>query len=316
MALNTTASLPALTPAIYYKQTLLKLFDVNTVFYKLGTKTTLPKNSGKRVTWQKSAVLSVSTTPLVSGTPPTDRSLTITDVYADVSQYGDVVKMTDFLESTSIQKVGKLASERLGKQAALTIDTIIRDELDGTLPNQFASGATTLAGVGNTEVLNAKEILKALITLQDSSVGPHSSDGYVLVLAPKCKGDLMNDTADGSWLDVQKYIDPSSKRPITGDCGKLFDTRIIMSANISSTTTDTKNSERVYSNIFLGEECYGVVDLGGTNIQMFNKPLGSAGSLDPINQIASMGWKSPGFAAKNLGGSPDRGLRIRAGSSY
>lgn len=314
--LNTTASHSNIVPDIYYRKKLLTIFDEELQLYKLGVKTPLPQGNGKVVKWNKFSKLSAKTTALVEGTPPTDTALTSSVISTTVYQYGDYIKLTDFLEMTSIQDVAAAASERLGKSAALSIDTIIRDVLDAALPNQFASGGAALTDVGSDEVLTSKELLKARTTLRTALVGPHSNDEYVLVVSPAGEADLMNDTADGSWLDMQKYIDPASKRPINGSIGKIFGVRILRSDNLSSTTTGTKSSQLVYSNLFFGEECYGVVDLGGKNIQTFTKPAGSAGTLDPLNQVGSIGWKAPGFAAKYLGGSPDRGLRIRAGSAY
>jgi N4-gp56 family major capsid protein len=42
------------------------------------------------------------------------------------------------------------------------------------------------------------------------------------------------------------------------------------------------------------DKAYHVVDLAGGGVQMITKPLGSSGSLDPLNQRASMGWKAKG----------------------
>jgi N4-gp56 family major capsid protein len=40
------------------------------------------------------------------------------------------------------------------------------------------------------------------------------------------------------------------------------------------------------------DKAYTTVDLAGGNVQMITKPLGSSGSVDPLNQRASMGWKA------------------------
>lgn len=46
----------------------------------------------------------------------------------------------------------------------------------------------------------------------------------------------------------------------------------------------------VYSTLVLGADAYGVTALEG-NMETFVKPLGSAGSADPLNQRATIGWK-------------------------
>ncbi|MCI8404701.1 MAG: N4-gp56 family major capsid protein [Clostridia bacterium] len=51
------------------------------------------------------------------------------------------------------------------------------------------------------------------------------------------------------------------------------------------------NGKPVYSTLVLGDNAYGVTDPKGT-LENITKPLGSAGSADPLNQRSTMGWKS------------------------
>lgn len=320
MATNTTSTLSANLPSEFYKKTLLTVMDETLQFVPLGVKTNLPSGSGKVVKWLVYDKLSAATSGLTEGVVPSDTSLTTRNVTATVAQYGGFAKISDFLEATAIDPVAESAMERLGKQAALTLDTLVRDVLDTALPNQFANGKASLAATGSTDVLTAKEFLKAVVTLKKNNVGPASGNNYIAVCHPACLGDVMNDTNIGSWVDINKYTQSDSNKIFNGEVGKVYMTRILESANVSSTTTGTLGSATVYSNVFLGEEAFGVVALNGKNIQTFTKPAGSAGSLDPLNQVGTVGWKSLGFVAKYLapfGGShPDRGLRIRAGSSF
>ncbi len=58
------------------------------------------------------------------------------------------------------------------------------------------------------------------------------------------------------------------------------------------------NAKPVYSTVILGADAYGVTALKD-NLQTIVKGLGSAGSADPLNQRATMGWKAH-FLAKIL----------------
>lgn len=49
--------------------------------------------------------------------------------------------------------------------------------------------------------------------------------------------------------------------------------------------------KRVYATFVLGADAYGVTSLEG-NMETFVKSLGSAGSADPLNQRATIGWKA------------------------
>lgn len=305
---------------LYYSKKLLSVLYEQLQLFPLGMKTNLPKGEGKQVKWLRYSKLSAATTALTESVPPTETSLTSQNVTATVAQYGNFVKISDLLETTAIDPVVDSALEILAKQGSLTIDTLIRDELDSNLPNQFANSKANLAATGSSDVLTAKEILKAVITLRKNLVGPHTASDYVAVISPASSGDMQNDTNVGSWVDLNKYTDSNVSKAFNGEIGKVYGCRIMWSHNISSTTSGTLGSATVYSNLVLGEEPFGVVMLDGKSVQTFVKPVGSAGSLDPINQVGTVGWKSLGFVAKYLGGSSngtaDRGLRIRAGSSF
>lgn len=54
---------------------------------------------------------------------------------------------------------------------------------------------------------------------------------------------------------------------------------------------------KVYSTLFLGADAYGVTEVEGGGLQTIIKQLGSAGSGDPLNQRATVGWKAVKTAA-------------------
>ena len=48
----------------------------------------------------------------------------------------------------------------------------------------------------------------------------------------------------------------------------------------------------IYCTIFLGDGAYGVTEINGGGLQYIYKPLGSAGTSDPLNQRETSGWKA------------------------
>ena len=50
------------------------------------------------------------------------------------------------------------------------------------------------------------------------------------------------------------------------------------------------NGKPVYSTLVIGADAYGVTDI--KDVENITKQLGSAGSADPLNQRATMGWKA------------------------
>jgi N4-gp56 family major capsid protein len=304
----------------FYSKKLLSVLEQRLQMYALGVKAVLPRNSGNMIQWLRYQRLAPATTPLVEGIPPTENQLIQNSVIAAIQEYGDFVKISDLLEATAIDPVVESALEHLGRQGALTLDTIIINELVTTLPAQYANNKTSLATVGSSDVFTAKEILKGVITLKKNLVGPMVDDDYIVVAHSASLGDLMNDTNVGSWVDLNKYFDAAAKRPLKGELGKTYGARILESQNIPFTNVGTLGGATVYSNILLGEDAFGVVQLDGKSVQTFVKPVGSAGSLDPLNQVGTVGWKVLGFAAKYMGGvangTSDLGVIIYSGSQF
>jgi len=319
MATMTTISNPSML-WLFYSKTLLETLYKTLQFYPLGEKTNLPAGMGKQAKWLRYQRLAAATTPLTEGVPPTETAINTYNVTADIRQYGAYIRYSDELKLTAIDRI-QGAYEVLAQQGAETLDSIIISELDGsTIPNQFANGKTSLATTGSTDVLTAKEILKSVITLKKAFVGPHTGNDYVGVIHSACSGDVQNDTNVGSWVDLNKYIDPSKMRPFNGEMGKVYGCRLLESQNLTSTTSGTLGSTTVYANYVLGSKCFGVVNLDGKSVEQFVKETGSAGAVDPLNQVGTVGWKAVGFAAKYLGGAAvgtsDLGVRIRAGSQF
>jgi len=48
----------------------------------------------------------------------------------------------------------------------------------------------------------------------------------------------------------------------------------------------------VYSTLIIGANAYGVTEVEGGGLQQFTKQLGSAGTADPLDQRATVGWKA------------------------
>lgn len=54
----------------------------------------------------------------------------------------------------------------------------------------------------------------------------------------------------------------------------------------------------VYSTLILGADAYGVTELSGGGLEHIVKQLGSAGTADPLNQRATVGWKATKVAER------------------
>jgi len=324
MANSTTTSLSS-NLDIYYTRKLLDTLGRKKVIENLGLPPmTIPKGDGEQVKWLRYDEYNVSDPTdflLSEGVVPTEGAITTRNLTATCLSYGNYILTTDKLIYTAVDDVIESHTERLGEHAGQLVELICRAVLEAGLPNQFANSKANLAATGAGDVLNSKEILKAVVNLRAASVGPHESGSYVLVAHPKTIGDIMNDTNVGSWVDVNKYNPDQAKQIMNGEVGKIFGCKVLESDLISSTTTGTLNNATVYSNLLLGKGCFGTVKLGKENVKFYTKAPGSGGaSGDPIDQIASVGYKLLGYIAKYFGGSAqgtsDRGYQIRSASNF
>lgn len=59
-----------------------------------------------------------------------------------------------------------------------------------------------------------------------------------------------------------------------------------------------KGGRNVYSTLIMGADAYGTTELTGGGLEHIVKPLGSAGTADPLNQRSTVGWKATKVAER------------------
>lgn len=318
---QTVSSLPY-NNRIYYQTMLLDRLTKMLRFKQLGKLSlNIPKRMGDTADWMRYSEVHVSdptdylTTEAVVGS---EQAIVSQVVQATVKQYTNYTIIGDKLEFVSRSPVLEDVSEILGDHAAELLDCIIKAELEATLPAQYANSKANLAATGAGDIMTVKEGFKGAIGLGMDNVGPHEMGSYMCVISTAAKGDILNDTNKGGFVDVKQYTDP--KQILAGEIGECYGVRYLESTNLTSTTSGTLSSARVWTNVLLGKGCFGVARLGKENFEMNVKSSGPQSTNDPNNQINTVGYKFMGFVAKYLGGSgngtSDRGRLIYAGSAF
>lgn len=299
---------------LYYEKKLLGTLEPRLQLYKLGKKQKLPLGYGKQVKWLRYAKIASSTSALTEGTAPSEISFTTSNVTADVAQYGQFCKVSDLLSDTAIDPVLQNLAERFGRAAAETVEDLIVAELDASGNIQYVNNRANSNAIVAGDILNHSELLEAVITQKIAYIGPHEMGNYMAVIHPACQYDLLNETAVGSWVDVNKYSGADSQgKIIRGEFGQLYGMRLLVSDKM--TAADNGSSISVKNNYVIGEEAFGVVELDGDSIQMIMKPHDSGGVANPLNQFATCGYKIHGFKAKYLEASSKRVQIIRSSAS-
>lgn len=280
----------------------------------------IPKKSGDTVSWLRTGELHVTdpndykTTETVIGAEQAVQFGTVSATCSEYSNHAIIGDVTVFAgRNNTMDEVVAVMTDH----AKELYDTICRNELQSNLPAQYANGKGSVGALLATDILTVKEGLRAHIGLAKKSVGEHEVGSYVCVIHPASKGDIMNDTNQGSWLDVRRYDNATPL--LRGELGECYGVRYMTSQNIYS-ANDGSGSATVYRNIFLGEGCFGVASLGKNSYELNMKTSGENSTNDPNNQVNTVGYKYLGLVAKYLGGSgnltEDRGRIIYAGSNY
>ena len=284
---TTQASLSP-TMQTYYDKKLLARLLPELVHLKWAQKRPIPKNGGKTINFRQFTPLSQATTPLTEGVKPAGNALNMTQKTATVSQYGDYIEISDILDMTAIDPVLDETADLLGEQAAQTLDVIARDIILAGTSVQYANGRASRATIAAGDNLTVTEIRKARRTLKRANIKPVAGSDYIAIVEPGAVYDLQSDT---KWEEAAKYA--GSTQIFSGEIGRLYGVRFIETSFAKKFTGAGAAGVDVYGTLVFGKDFYGMVDIESSGaVKNIVKPHGSAGTADPLNQIATSGWKA------------------------
>lgn len=280
----------------FYDMTLIDEASAELVHDQFGQKRPIPANGGKTIEFRKYSPLAKAMTALTEGVTPNGKKLNVSTITATVAQYGDYIVQSDVLELTALDNTILEATKLLGKQAGLTLDTVVRNVLvAGTnvnyCPKVAADGTetevTSRASLDKTAKLTVKVVQKAVAKLRANNAKTINGD-YVAIIHPYVAYDLMRDP---EWIDAHKYAQPENL--YTGEIGKVAGVRFVQSSEAAILKDETCPSGlAVFCTLLLAEGAYGVTEITGGGLQTIVKQKGSAGTGDPLDQRSSVGWKA------------------------
>lgn len=276
----------------YYDLELITLAEAELVHDQFGQKRDIPRNGGKSIEFRQFDPLPEATEPLVEGVTPDGESMSAKTVTATLKQYGGYITLSDMVQLTAVDQVLTEATRQIASQAGRTLDTITREILNAGTVVQFADGTVTsrdtLHYTSKTSNCNLSvDAIRRAVRFLEKQDAPRINGRYVGIIHPDCKYDLMNDP---DWRAPHQYVD-------TGDIyeneiGELYGVRFVESSRAKVFSEAGKDGVDVYSTLILGENAYGVTSIQNGGLVHIVKPLGSAGSADPLNQRGSVGWKA------------------------
>ena len=264
----------------FYDMTLIDEASAQLVHDQFGQKRPIPANGGKTIEFRKFSSLPKAMTAITEGVTPNGNKLNVSTITATVKQYGDYIVQSDVLELTSIDNTIVEATKILGKQAGLTLDSVVRNVLIAGTSVQYAGGKEGRTSLTESDKLTVEEIQKAVAFLRAQNA-PTIGGDYVAIIHPYAAYDLMRDP---EWIDAHKYAAPENL--YTGEIGKVAGVRFVQTSEAGIATGG------VFLTMVIGEGAYGVTEITGGGLQTIVKQKGSAGTGDPLDQRSSVGWKA------------------------
>ncbi|MCG3772753.1 MAG: hypothetical protein JW384_03972 [Nitrosomonadaceae bacterium] len=308
MADTTRTQIPAEVNNFYDRSTLERAVPA-LVHSRWAQVRDLPGNSGTdTIKFRRYGSLTANTTALSEGVTPTGTQLSVTDATAVVLYYGDYVTITDKVQWETYDPILTETAEILGEQAGDSLDQLYRDVMVATTTKQYASSASSTATVTSAMKLDRSEVKQAVRTLQGNKAKPVTTminpgtgynttpinRAYIGIISEDTLYDL--DDATG-WIPVEKYPNKSDVMP--DEVGSLAGVRFIMTTNAKVRTAEGSGSIDVHSTLIFGQHAYAQSRIAGKALVNIVKPLGSAGTADPLDQRATSGWKAT-YVAKIL----------------
>lgn len=249
----------------------------------------------------------LATTPLVEGVTPVGRKMANHDVTVQLAQYGDYVTITDVIMDTHTDPVLAQATEILGEQAALTVETLRFNVLKaGT--NVFYNNGTQRTDVNTAiSLTKQRQITTALnrqnakkITSVVASTPDFNTKSVEAAYMALCHPDLETDIRGMSgFKPVADY--GSHTTPFEGEIGSVEQVRYVSSTVIApwadaggakgAMRSTTGVNADVYPVLYFARDAFGIVPLKGKSAMtpMVVNPKPSPG--DPLAQRGTVGWK-------------------------
>lgn len=250
----------------------------------------------------------LATTPLIEGVTPSGNKLANQDYTVTLAQYGDYITITDVVMDTHTDPVLQEATDILGEQAALTVETLRYNVLKaGTnvfYGNNVGGRSSVVTAPSLTDQRRVTTALNRQMAKKITSVVASNPDyatksveaAYMAVCHPDLETDIRGMTG---FVPVASYGPHTS--PFEGEIGSVEQVRYLTSTVIApfadaggakgALRSTSGTSADVYPILFFGRDAFGIVPLKGKSSMtpMVVNPKPAPG--DPLAQRGTVGWK-------------------------
>ena len=230
--------------------------------------------------------LAVSTSALTETSDPDAVAMSDTEVQVTLTEYGRAINITEKAEGQDIYGINARGVNVIARNAAVTFDTLARDQLTAGSNVQFV-GQTAQSSITASDTMSTAEIRKGVARLRGDSA-PHirGSAYYAGFMHPDTTVDLRNETGVNGWGDVVNEADAMRRwQGLVGvyeGVAWVETPRVVISADAGSSTVD------VYDNLIVGDEALAKVfsPTTGPMPKAVRGPI-----VDKLERFRPYGWK-------------------------
>ena len=291
------------------KKSFLENGEPSTVFMRFGTKAS--HQGYKSITWPRLWVMktTLEQAALTEGVTPDGHTNVVKTVTAVPTQLGDYSIISDVLDVETLLPIIAAQGRELANNAGRLIDEYIQDTLaNSSIGVIYAGDAANRASLTNADVMDLDLVLKACTFLASQG---QTGERFKIIMHPNVFLDYAKSSSTNTWLNKLIYEDFKGIKDGFVTAGVNYD--IYISANVKPFVVDADEDFNVYPTYAFRDGAYGVWTL--QNLQTFYKPFWAAGTEDPLNQRATVGWKCM-YGAAVLNDLFIVRIESRAGTDY
>jgi len=285
----------------YYVREFIEIAQPELVYEMFGTPKNIPNNSSNTIKFNKvSELATLEDSPLTEGVTPTEQQFTLTRIETSIDQYGGFATTTDRLTEESINGLTSEFTTRIGEQAGKTMNKVERDDLLGGTNVRRTGGVAdidliTASGVGTADLdyiflAFKQEHVKPFrpMTSGSPNTGTQPMRETYPVTVPVEAAPLLK--AMTGFVATPDY---ASQRPTwMNEYGSYEQFSFILDTEANIETNGAGTPQLIAQSLVFGKDAYHYTTIGAKDVELIIKELGSAGTADPLNQRATIGWKA------------------------